>query len=74
MFLGNKQGCDFFFCQAQFDAENFVNEEIQLCKDINKRFVSMRDYDMQVVDVSSVFVYRKSFLLPFLGCVLPVKL
>lgn len=51
---GNKQGCDFFFCQAQFDAENFVNEEIQLCKDINKRFVSMRDYDMQVVDTCQV--------------------
>lgn len=51
VYKGTKDNCDYFIGQAQFDAENFVNEEIQLSKDISRRFVSMRDYDMQIIDL-----------------------
>lgn len=48
---GKKVDCNYFIGQAQFDAENFVNVQIQQSKDISLRFVSMRDYDMQVIDL-----------------------
>ena len=60
-FVGLKDACDYFVCQAQFDAENFVNEEIQLSEDISRRYVSLRDYDMQVVDVSCFTNAREFF-------------
>jgi len=46
---GSKEGCDYFISQSQFDAENFVNSEAQMT--LSDRFISMRDYDMQIVDV-----------------------
>ena len=48
---GTRAQCDYFIGQAHFDTENFVNEEIQQCSDISRRFVSIRDYDTQMVDV-----------------------
>ena len=45
-----------FVGQAQFDAENFVNEIIQDHSEISSRYISLRDYDMQVVNVS---IYRQ---------------
>ena len=37
--------------QAQLDAENFMNTELQKREDISKHFVSLRDYDMQYIEV-----------------------
>ena len=33
---------------------NFVNEAIQNYSDISSRYISLRDYDMQAVDVSGL--------------------
>ena len=46
-------------CQVQFDAENFVNDELQKREDNCRRFVSLRDYDMQIVDVSPIMFLIK---------------
>ena len=52
--LGEISKCDFFMNQAQLDAENFINTELQKREDISQRFVSLRDYDMQYVEVISI--------------------
>lgn len=51
---GIRSASDVFVGQAQFDAENFVNEAIQNYSDISSRYISLRDYDMQAVDVSGL--------------------
>ncbi|XP_066936738.1 uncharacterized protein [Clytia hemisphaerica] len=47
---GEMSKCDFFVNQAQLDAENFMNTELQKREDISKRFVSLKDYDMQFIE------------------------
>jgi len=52
--VGNKgkpDNCDIYVSQAQFAAETFINNEINKIDDVSKRYVSLRDYDMQVVEV-----------------------
>ncbi|XP_065676125.1 uncharacterized protein LOC101236399 isoform X3 [Hydra vulgaris] len=42
---------DFVVGQAQFNAETFLNEKIQETEEVKERYVSLRDYDMQFVEV-----------------------
>ena len=55
MILGIRSASDVFIGQAQFHAESFVNEAIQNHTDISSRCITLRDFDMQAVDVSDLY-------------------
>lgn len=47
---GSVKSCDYFIGQAQFDAENFMNTQLHKREDIRKNLVSLKDYDLQLVE------------------------
>ena len=59
----HKTDADLFISQAQFNPETFMNEQIQQADGMKDRYVSMRDYDMQLVEVSHNFIFAYLILL-----------